>query len=270
MPVPVPKMPIMEGQTASKDAGIGMAGGLIEALASAAEGLMGGRPQSKPLPVWYPARTASAWRCVGARSRGAGARARRAARVARMAPLLGRAGTIGERKNGSRPSLLTENRTREMQWRPAASALVQLRNGEAAEWRRSRTQLRATRRMIRRSLEVLIRQDFGYRFAMAMRETCMARRQAAIAQLISEQEAELRRLIEAALAEERADKEPCRPPRARRFASPAVLAMAGSREGSTASPPAAPARAGPPPQTLTSENFHQPDEADANISNETP
>jgi hypothetical protein len=48
MQVPVPEMPIVEGRPASKDLGIGVAGGVLEALAGLAESLMGGRSQPKP------------------------------------------------------------------------------------------------------------------------------------------------------------------------------------------------------------------------------
>ena len=90
-------------------------------------------------------------------------------------------------------------------WRAAAAEL--LPSPDAPLLRRARYRLPITRRPSWRCQEALIRQDFAYRFHMAMQDTCAVRRHAAIEQLGREQQATLRQACEASIAEGQLDQE---------------------------------------------------------------
>ena len=90
-------------------------------------------------------------------------------------------------------------------WRAAAAELLPSRRA-AAPPRCGRFRLRPARRLLR-CQEAIIRQEFAYRFHMAMQEVCPRKRQAVIAQLAGEQQGTLRQARETTLAEERSDRE---------------------------------------------------------------
>jgi hypothetical protein len=109
-----------------------------------------------------------------------------------------------ERMHGSAQSLPSAPWTLP-RWRTAATELLQA--PDAPLLRRARYWMPIARRPSWRCQEALIRQDFGYRFHMAMQETCAVRRHAAIEQLEREQQASLHQAREASLADVRSDRE---------------------------------------------------------------
>jgi hypothetical protein len=84
--------------------------------------------------------------------------------------------------------------------------MMGLHRATAALRRGTRLRVRITRLLLRRCQEALIRQDFGYRFAIAMQETCALKRHAAVERLMSEQESALRQICERAMAEEKSER----------------------------------------------------------------
>ncbi len=108
-----------------------------------------------------------------------------------------------ERMQGSSQSLPSKAWT-PPRWRDVATELLAI---DRALDRRARSKLLPPRRRSWRCEEALIRQDFAYRFHMAMQDTCAARRQATLALLTKEEQATLCQAREATLAEARSDRE---------------------------------------------------------------
>jgi len=109
-----------------------------------------------------------------------------------------------ERVAGPMHSLLRKPRA-PPPWRTAAAELLSSRR-TAVPPRGVRRRLHHSRRRLQ-CKEALIRQEFAFRFAITMQEICPRRRQAALAQLMVEEQAALRRAREAALADEHAERE---------------------------------------------------------------
>src|SRR5262245_34093869 len=98
-----------------------------------------------------------------------------------MAPLRRWTGTMTERKIGPRPSLRQASRALSADWSNAAAEVLLPGSLEETAGQRRRFRSRIARRLLHKCQEALIRQDFAYRFHMAMQETCALKRHAMIA-----------------------------------------------------------------------------------------
>lgn len=112
-----------------------------------------------------------------------------------------RTGPVKERMVGPRHPLQSSPRTRIIDgWRAASAAL---RRVQALDIDAARFRIRTTLAAEARRDEALVRQGFAHRFLVAMQETCILRRRAAIRQLQAEQEAVVGEVQHKARAETR-------------------------------------------------------------------